>query len=92
MVIIMILILTVMICKGQKKNSLTMKETARLCCNECSTAFGRSPVGIGPEGAICGRFSTASPISKKCHQYFLENTQTVTGCRRSVLYPPPGFK
>ncbi|PIU21445.1 MAG: hypothetical protein COT15_02360 [Candidatus Diapherotrites archaeon CG08_land_8_20_14_0_20_34_12] len=50
------------------------------CCNECLNAFSQSPIGVGPQGAFCGTFMTANPISKECDKYFSENEMSVADC------------
>lgn len=57
------------------------KNLGARCCAECSEAFSKSPVAIGAEGANCGGFSTAQPLSKKCKNYFEKNTKTVFECK-----------
>jgi len=51
------------------------------CCTECKNAFSESPIGVGPEMAKCGKFSTAQPLSEKCKAYFQNNPMTVSECR-----------
>jgi hypothetical protein len=55
------------------------------CCDECIAAFSRSPVGVGAEGAKCGQFASAAPISVPCMSYFASNPTTVAQCG----YPSP---
>ncbi len=50
------------------------------CCQECLTAFSQSPVGVGPQGARCGTFTTGSPLSAECQDYFSSSPRTVAEC------------
>ena len=55
------------------------------CCTECKAAFSQSPVGVGPQAATCGTFTTGKPMSEQCKAYFENNSMTVSQCG----YPPP---
>ncbi len=50
------------------------------CCAECRNAFSKSPVGVGPEIARCGEFSTGQPVREECTSYFKSNPLTVYEC------------
>ncbi len=50
------------------------------CCRECSEAYSKSPVAMGPHAAYCGKFVTASPLSAECVLYFKGNPSTVSRC------------
>lgn len=56
-----------------------------ICCKECSQAFGKSPVAVGPEGAQCGTFTTAQPLSERCEKYFESKAINVAECRSISL-------
>ncbi len=51
-----------------------------LCCEECRAAFSQSSVGVGPEGASCGQFPTARPLSDLCGRYFAGHPKSVAAC------------
>ena len=50
------------------------------CCAECRNAFSKSPVGVGPEIARCGAFSTGQPMREECKRYFRTNPMTAYEC------------
>jgi hypothetical protein len=50
------------------------------CCMECKTAFEQSPVGVGPQAAQCGEFTTGMELSEQCKAFFAEKPMTVTEC------------
>ncbi len=52
------------------------------CCQECLTAFSQSPVGVGPRAAQCGSFTTGSPLSATCEDYFSSSPRTVAECEK----------
>ena len=51
------------------------------CCEECKTAFNKSPAGFGPEMAMCGKFSSRHPISASCELFFENNPTSVSACK-----------
>ena len=50
------------------------------CCEECKTAFSKSPVGIGPEAAMCGNFSSGQSVSANCKILFENDPMSVSSC------------
>ncbi|MEK6901453.1 MAG: hypothetical protein AABX37_03865, partial [Nanoarchaeota archaeon] len=50
------------------------------CCVECLTAFESSPVGVGPEAARCGTFTTSEKMTQRCTIFFEENPLIVKEC------------
>jgi len=52
-----------------------------LCCSECSAAFSLSPISMGPEGVLCGPFTSGDPVGSECLNYFEENPETVSSCQ-----------
>ena len=56
------------------------KESKAKCCEECKTAFSKSPIGVGPEVAMCGNFGSGQPISEECKLFFENNPMSVTSC------------
>ena len=50
------------------------------CCEECADAYGQSPIAAGPQGAICGHFATAKPLSEACAAFFLNQSIAVSRC------------
>lgn len=58
----------------------SLEKTSEQCCQECLTAFSQSPVAVGPQGARCGTFTTGSPLSTECQDYFSSSPRTVAEC------------
>ena len=50
------------------------------CCEECLKAFSRSPIGVGPVAAMCGKISSGYNMSEECKQYFKEQPASVSKC------------
>gem|GEM_PF-3277504 len=50
------------------------------CCSECTLAFSQSPVAVGSEAAICGKFGSGQPLSANCSDYFEAHPKTVQAC------------
>ncbi len=61
----------------QQKPDLKIK-----CCKECTDSFSKSPVGVGPGGAVCGQFTSAQSISTECENYFNVNQIAVAQCEK----------
>ncbi len=51
------------------------------CCSECKDSFSQSPVGVGPGGVDCGKFTTANPLSTECENYFNSTKTRVSECK-----------
>ncbi|MCK5466584.1 hypothetical protein KAI56_03785 [Candidatus Parcubacteria bacterium] len=51
------------------------------CCEECKTAFNKSPVGFEPEIAMCGKFNSGQPINENCELFFENNPMSVSACK-----------
>ena len=62
---------------GSSQESTDLKTS---CCAECRDAFSKSPVGVGPEVARCGEFSTGQPMREECKRYFRTNPMTAYAC------------
>ncbi len=67
----------------EEENSLKIK-----CCEECKTAFSKSPVGFGPEMAMCGKFNSGYPISASCELFFENNPMSVSSCESYLKTKP----
>jgi hypothetical protein len=86
--LILILLISLNSCQGNGSKSNYQatekdnqaKELLKSCCNECSMAFGQSPAAIGKEGAQCGHFTTAKPLSAQCQDFFAKQPKTVAVC------------
>ncbi len=50
------------------------------CCTACVTAFESSPVGVGPQAARCGEFTSAVELIPQCSAFFKERALTVEEC------------
>ena len=57
------------------------RDDEKACCAECLTAFEFSPVGVGPEAARCGTFTSGVELTARCTTFFEENKMTVEQCR-----------
>ncbi len=66
--------------KAWTEAGYAVADSSLLCCGECRTAFSQSPVGVGPEGASCGQFPTARPLSDLCGRFFAGHPQSVAAC------------
>ena len=60
---------------------LVQRNEEKVCCAECLTAFESSPVGVGPEAARCGTFTSGVELTARCTTFFEENKMTVEQCR-----------
>jgi len=76
LVVVVALILFFMACATKSP-----PDVFQTCCKECLDAFSQSPVGVGPAGAICGRFSTAYTYSEGCDAYFTQAQIAVAMCK-----------
>ena len=52
-----------------------------ICCRSCVAAFRYSPIGVGPEGANCGAFTSNNELSYTCKKYFAQHPHTVASCQ-----------
>lgn len=51
------------------------------CCSLCQSAFSQSPVGVGPQAARCGGFTSSYNIGEECDAYFKTSPMTVRECQ-----------
>jgi hypothetical protein len=58
------------------------------CCFECDNAFSKSPIGVGPEAAMCGKFGSGQPLSEKCKTFFENNPMSVSACQKPLELGP----
>ncbi|MFH0884697.1 MAG: hypothetical protein V1861_03225 [Candidatus Micrarchaeota archaeon] len=61
-------------------NITNLHELKLRCCDECRASFSRSPVGVGPGGAMCGQFTTAQPLSGECGDFFGRYPMSAAEC------------
>lgn len=55
------------------------------CCEECKLAFSKSPIGVGPEAAMCGNFGSGQPVSANCKSFFENNAMSVSLCKNYLF-------
>jgi len=60
----------------KEKNNLKTR-----CCEECKTSFSQSPIGVGPEMAMCGNFGSGQQISENCKLFFENNPMSLSSCQ-----------
>ena len=58
------------------------------CCEECKTAFDKSPIGVGPEVAMCGKFSGGQPVGASCKLFFGNDPMSVSSCESYLKTKP----
>lgn len=64
------------------QNTISRESQHDICCQQCTTAFAHSPVGVGAEGVTCGNFMTGQgyELSKDCGDYFSQHPTLVAEC------------
>jgi|GEM_PF-1396073 len=67
-----------------EKCSWVSPELKYSCCFECDKAFSKSAIDVGQEMAMCGKFSTAQPLSEKCKAFFENNPMSVSACQKPL--------
>jgi len=66
---------------NEKCSWVNIEKLKNSCCIECKNAFSKTPIGVGPEVAMCGKFSRGQPMNTNCKLFFEDNPMSVSACQ-----------